>query len=209
MPVEAKTTFSRFIDLLLARLYDLQQAHPGEFINLDEVAAELVEKVPENWVFEAAKVLKSRGLIDAIFTFGGVHAQMSGSGMLFVEQESTPVIREYHANPEHFVQHVNVSGANAQVIVGRDQSGLSQTSTIEREREWAFRLVDEMRNKLEADPSLDNRERDELKADLDSIKSQLSRRSPNRPALAALLEPLSHVTSIASHVATLIARLNQ
>jgi hypothetical protein len=206
-----KLKFSQFVDLLLARLYELEQESPAtEFYDLDSIARDLKDPVPDGWVFDAGKVLQSRGLVDCIFTLGGAQARLTGEGRLFVEEDQgTGIIPEYKSAPEHFVQHVSVSGHGNQVVVGgHGQSGISQAQSIEKEREPLFRLLQEIEVKLKQDGSLADSERTELLGDLESIRQQLRRREPNRPALAALLAPFGNVTSIAANVASLISRLN-
>jgi hypothetical protein len=48
MPTDTKMKFSEFIDLLLARLYDLEQTEggPGRFFDLNAIAQELKPRVP-------------------------------------------------------------------------------------------------------------------------------------------------------------------
>ncbi len=104
-----------------------------------------------------------------------------------------------------------VSGTENQVIVGgtgADQSNVSQTARIERERHPAFRLLAEMQSKIENDTGLGADERSDFLNDLESLRRQLLKREPNRPSIAALLVPLSQIASIAGQVATLIKWLN-
>jgi hypothetical protein len=55
---------------------------------------------------------------------------------------------------------------------------------------------------------LDPSEREEFLSDVEAVRQQLRKREPNRPALAALLAPLSQIASIAGQVTTLIKWLN-
>jgi hypothetical protein len=200
--------FSEFIDLVLARLYGLEQdAGPGVLFDVNAIRRELAADVPSQWVFDAGKVLESRGLAQVAFTFGGgCHARLTGEGRLFVEEErGTGIIRQYRTSPADFV---SVSGTGNQVTVGRDTGRVSQTMAMEREREPAFLVLRHLKEALGRDATLTEAERTDLLTDVEMIEQQLRKREPNRPALAALLEPLSRVTSIAGLVADLVRLFN-
>ncbi len=211
MPATQQLRFIEFIDLLLARLYELDQHKPGGLFDLNEVAGEINTEVPEARTLDAAKYLQSRGLASALITFGGIAAQLTGEGRAYVEEEKgTGIIQKYHQTPQVFIQHVDVRGDNNQTVVGQDQNGVSQSqkSPIEKEREPAFKILREVIEKLEADKSINDDERAQFKEDLEYIREQLKRREPNRSALAALLAPLSQISSIASKVVSLVRLLN-
>jgi hypothetical protein len=211
MPTAPPLRFIEFIDLLLARLYDRDHGSPGALFDLNEIAQELSPEVPEAWTLDAAKFLQSRGLAMPLITFGGVTAQLTGEGRAYVEEErGTGIIRKYHESPQVFVQHVNIHGDNNQTVVGHEQKAVSQSQVtpIEKEREPAFKILREIDDKLDRDDSLSQSERDQIKEDLEYIREQLKRREPNRSVLAALLAPLSQITSIASQIVSLVRLLN-
>ena len=200
--------FGQFIDLLIARVLDREQEAPsGALIDLNEVAREIKVAVPDQWIFDAGKVLESRGWAQVVFTMGGgCHARLTGEGRLHVEEEhGTGIIREYHEAPAQFI---SVSGTANQVIVGSGTGAVSHTVTIEQERAPAFRLLRWLKDGLQRDPTLTDSEREDLLSDIQMIEQQLRKREPNRAVLAALLEPLSHVASIAGFVADLVRLLN-
>lgn len=208
MATRTDLTFSRFIELLLARLYDLERTHgAGRFFDLNAVARELKLSPPSQWVFDAGKVLESRGLVQAFFTFGGgCHAMLTGEGRLYVErEEGSGVIGEYHRDPRNFVI---VSGTGNQVVVGDRPQGISQSLRVEEERQPAFHLVADIKRTLGGDDGLSESEKKDLLADVQAIEQQLKKREPNRAALAALLEPLSQIASVAGYVAQLIRLFN-
>ena len=211
MPTATKLRFSEFIDLILARLHELENSSggSGKFFDVNLIAKELAQPVPISWIFDAGKVLESRGLIRAIFAMGGTClAQLTGEGRLYVENEQgTGIIKQYHESPQNFVV-VNVSGNHNQIVAGHNSGAVNQTLTIEQEREPAFQLLQEIERQLKSDASLESHEKDDLLADVAMIRGQLKKREPNRPALAALLEPLSQVASVAGFVANLIQLLN-
>ena len=200
--------FSEFIDLLLARLYDLErQSGPGTLFDLNVLARELNVNVPLQWVFDAGKVLESRGWAEVLFTFGGgCHARLTGEGRLYVEEErGTGIIKRYRAAPAQFI---TVSGTGNQVIVGNPKGSVSQVSTVEEQRAPAFSVLQQLEHLLDSDGDLTDSERADLLADVEMIRQQLRKRTPNRGALAALLEPLSNVTSASGLVADLVRLFN-
>lgn len=208
MTGQTSLKFGQFLDLLMARLVERQTEAPaGTLIDLNQVARDLKVEVPDQWVFDAGKVLESRGWAQVLFTFGGgCHARLTGEGRLYVEEErGTGIIHEYHQAPDRFV---SVSGTNNQVIIGSTIGTVSQTVTIEQERAPSFRLLDQIKDVLRRDPILDDSERQDLLSDVQMVEQQLKRREPNRAVLAALLEPLSRVASIGGFVADLIRLFN-
>ena len=201
--------FSEFIDLLLARLHELERdGRPGVLFDLNAVARELKVKVPPQWVFDAGKILESRGWAQVAFTFGGgCQARLTGGGRLYVEEErGTGIIPRYREAPGQFV---SVSGVGGQVLVGSLTGSVSQAVAIEQERAPAFHVLRQLKDVLRHDASLAESERKDLLVDVEMIEQQLRKREPNRAALFALLEPLSRITSIAGFVADLIRWFNQ
>ena len=160
MTGQTSLTFGRFLDLLMARLVERETEAPaGTLIDLNQVARDLKVDVPDQWVFDAGKVLESRGWAQVIFTFGGgCHARLTGEGHLYVEEErGTGIIHEYHQAPDRFVR---VSGTNNQVIIGSSIGTVSQEAvTIELERAPSFRLLDQIKDVLRRDPILSDSER--------------------------------------------------
>ena len=208
MTGQTSIKFGQFLDLLMARLVERETEAPtGTLIDLNQVARDLKVDVPDQWVFDAGKVLESRGWAQVIFTFGGgCHARLTGEGRLYVEEErGTGLIHEYHQAPDRFVW---VSGTNNQVIIGSTTGTVSQTVTIEQERAPSFRLLDQIKDVLGRDPILNDSERQDLLSDVQMVAQQLKRREPNRAVLAALLEPLSRVVSIGGFVTDLIRLFN-
>lgn len=208
MSVPATLSFSQLVELLLAQLYTLEQEHgAGRFFNLNGIAASLKEDIPSKWVFDAGRVLESRGLATCIFTMGGpVEAELTGEGRMFVEErrdQGSGIISEYQKCPQNFVV---VSGQGHQVVVTSPGARVSQS--IQEARKPAFELVEEIREQLQADAALGPQEKEDLLTDVETIRKQLEKREPNRVVLASLLEPLSQIASTAGAVANLIALIN-
>ena len=198
--------FSEFVNLVLAQLYEWDRQKSGAFFNLNAVSKGLRQQVPQQWVFDAAKVLQARGLVQAIFAFGGFcQASLTGEGRLYVEEEQG-FVKQIHESPQHYF--LNVSGSNNQVVVGSNPQDVQQHMTVEESRRPAFSVLDEIEETLNKDSTLEPASKADLLADLDAVRKQLRKREPNRPALAALLQPMAQVATIAGHVATLIKLLN-
>ncbi len=208
MATSTRIKFSEFIDLLLARLYDLdREGETAGYFDLNAIKNELKVDIPQRWVWDAGRVLQSRGLADCLFAMGGkAEAVIAGEGRLYVEEEQgTGIIKEYHQQPQNYVI---VSGTANQVVVSGEQSSVTQTMTIEQERKPAFDLLKQIEEKLKQDQTLDPGERNDLLADVEMIRGQLRKRDPNRTALAAILEPLSQVSSIGGLIVQLIRLFN-
>lgn len=201
-----KLKFSQFVDLILARLYDLEQEGRTGYTEINAIAGELSQKVPSNWVWDAAKVLEARGLANCEFFVGGVCiAELSGEGRLFVEEGGSRIIQEYKSDPAQFVI---ATGRDNQVVVAGGKATATQSRTIAEERKPAFDLIQQIEELLEQDDSMSPEEKRDLGSDLEGVKGQLSKRAPNRDALASLLNGLSQVRSVAGSVAELVKLLN-
>lgn len=201
--------FSEFIDLVLARLHELERdGSPGVLFDLNVVVRGLKVKAPPQWVFDAGKILESRGWAQVAFTFGGgCQARLTGEGRLYVEEgRGTGIIPKYREAPGEFVSE---SGMGNQVLDGGPTGAVSQAVAIEQERAPAFHVLRQLKDVLRHDATLTESERKDLLTDVEMIEQQLRKREPNRAALFALLEPLSRISSIAGFVADLIRWFNQ
>jgi hypothetical protein len=197
--------FTEFVDRLIVRLYELDRERPGEFWNLATVAESLKDMVPPAWRFDAGKVLDTRGFADVIFTFGGTDAKITGEGRLYVE-EGRGTTKEIQSNPQNY--YVTVSGNNNQVVAGTQSGPVTQTLTIEQERAPAFALIDDTIQRLASDTALPGPKRMEALTYANLIKQELGKAEPNRNVIAAVLDPLTKITSIAGSIASLIKLFN-
>jgi hypothetical protein len=195
--------FKDFVDLLLVGLYDRDRKNAGAFFDLGAIAREIKDDIPRSWTFDAAKVLEVRSLAQCMYTFGGVHASLTGEGRLYVEEGRgiTKDAREHRGA----YYNVTVTGDNNVVSAGEGQV---QTLTIEQEREPAFDLIERAKSSLMKDESISGEKRIEASTYLELLKSQLKKQDPDRSLIAALLEALGKVTSIAGNVASLIRLFN-
>lgn len=117
-------TNTQLAELLLVRLYDLaeSQGH-SELHALNEIAAEF-GITDKSKVFNLAKTLEGRGLIQGSFTSGpAVKARITGEGVLLVERGGdTGVIRDYREHPQSFSvaidqsTHFHAAVANSNVV---------------------------------------------------------------------------------------------
>lgn len=178
-------TFTQFIDYLLWALYEQERRQgTGHYFDLNELARMLRQPVEQQWVLDAARVLESRGLARGIFTLGGyVSAMLTGEGRLHVEDRigrDGAFIHELAGKPRAFVK------------LGDD--GLAAVAngvpSIEEQRAPTLELLDSMQAALNASP-LEEDERDDVRADLATLRAQLAKREPNLGVLAGVLEPMS------------------
>lgn len=121
----AKTvsTFTEFCEFVLARLYDLDKERPVEFIDLNELAAELTSEIPPNWPFEAMQALEADRFVNGVAAMGNpphVEAMITGRGRIEVERrarDAETVTHAYQQNPTYFI---NIEGSGHQIAVGGD-----------------------------------------------------------------------------------------
>jgi hypothetical protein len=114
-----KLTFTNFADLVLARTAEAENQHGASiFFSVHDLVRELVDHVDEQWPWQAAQYLQEEGLVQAAIPISG-HAQvmLTPRGRIFVEEQRSPVIRDYRNSP----QIVVVAGAGNQVSVGHGQ----------------------------------------------------------------------------------------
>lgn len=198
--------FSEFIDMLLVRLYELDRSDGDTFYDLHAVARQLKEDVPAGWVFDAAKVMETRAWAQCIFTFGGTHAQLTGEGRLYVEEGRGITRSVVQDQPRYF--NINISGGNNQIVGGANEGQVTQTITLEEEREPVFRILAEAANTVRGDATLREENRSEALTAIELIRLQIKKPEPNRNLIVAVLDPLSKIASITSAVANLIKLLN-
>ncbi len=200
--------FSHFIELALAIIYKHEQVHgPQGFIDMNQLAASLKQKIPPKWIWDATKVLESRRMVQAIYAIGGAcYAQLTGEGRLFVEEErGSGIIQKYNKAPQQFVF---VSGEGNQVVVSGGDANVTQTTKFQNERKPALDLLDEIQRTIVKESGLRSDEIEEIKIDIDMIRKQLDKREPNRTVLAALLDGLPNIPSIITMVGDLVRLLN-
>jgi hypothetical protein len=197
-------TFTEFITLILTMLYDEElKGNYEEFIFLNELAKRIKLPFPKQWIFDAGKVLESRGYANCIFIEGGaVMATLTGEGRIFVEnaiKEQNNIAREYKNNPSTYI---NISGGNVNITTGNKNI---QTINIEEGKKELLQILEEIKEYIDKS-NIDNKE--DLQNDLESIKFQLNKKEPNKSIIADLLEPFGKIIGIAGKVATFIRMIN-
>lgn len=194
-------TFTQFVELILARLYEADRQQPGHYVDLFMLAEELRQDVPDDWVREARDALQNRDLIHSFKVSGRIaEAKLTGEGRLYVEQGGdTGIIDEYKQHPTNFVI---VTGSRAQVAVGTG-GNVTQTSVQGKVPDEAWELLDLIENEVRDADGLSHQERQDALTDVKTARAQLERPEPNKQAAIAILDPLAKVSSIGSFVAKL------
>jgi hypothetical protein len=80
-------------------------------------------------------------------------------------------------------------------------------SNDQSEGPWT-RLVNTIEEKVKNDPSLDPEDKEQALDYVKVVRGELRKREPNRTIIAAVLDPLGQIISIASQVANLIKAFN-
>jgi len=197
--------FSDFVDLVLVRLYELDQADSDSFVDLSSVQKDIKGDVPASWLLDVAKVLQSRNLAQCIINSRGVFAHVSGEGRLYVEDRrgKTGEIEDNKSN-----YYITVSGSNNQVVAGQTTGPTTQSMSNDQSRGPWGQFVDTIEEKVKNDASLGAEERDQALSYVKVVRGELRKPEPNQTVIAAVLEPLSHIISVAGQVANLIKAFN-
>jgi len=184
-------TFSRFAELLLARTYEREQREGAmHFFDTRELMSDLAGVVDDAWMWQAAELVKRQGLLQALVSDqGSARVQLTPEGRVFVEQEQSPIIRDYRNSP----QMVVVTGDGNQVAVGHGQT-VQQSGTFAKEE--ALELLDEAERRLQAS-DLPKDERDDALADVETIRTQVKKQKPNVAVIKTTLAALSAVNVVA------------
>ncbi|MGB7159694.1 MAG: hypothetical protein WBD40_16625, partial [Tepidisphaeraceae bacterium] len=143
---------------------------------------------------------------NCIFTFGGVEAQISGEGRLYVDEGRGVTGRAKENEAQYF--NVVVTGDNNQVVTASPQSIVSNDVPVETLRQPAFAVLREMRHVIDGSSQLSNSQKIEANTYVNLIELQLKKPDPDRRVIAAVLDPLGKVAALASHVANLIKFFN-
>jgi hypothetical protein len=161
-------------------------------------------------VVDAAKVIQARGLALCMINSRGSFGRLTGEGRIFVDQgKGTGIISEYRRAPEQFVQNVNISGgAGNNYAVGSDLADVRQSATNSQDFGSAFKVLDDIEQRVASDATLGREDRQDVLSDVDSVRRQLKKREPNRNVLASLLDSLGQITLIGVQVMTLIKMIN-
>jgi len=197
--------FSEFVDLILVRLYELDQVDSDSFVDLSNVQKEIKGLVPSSWILDVAKVLQARSLADCMINSSGVFAHISGEGRLYVENRGGKTGEIEDNRPNYYI---NVSGSNNQVVAAQTAGSTTQTITHEQGKGPWGQLVNSIEEKVKNDASLAPDDKEQALSYVNVVRGELRKREPNRTIVAAVLEPLSQIISVAGQVANLIKAFN-
>ena len=156
-------------------------------------------------MFDAAKVLENRSLARCLYTFGGASAELTGEGRLYVE-EDRGATQEIRSHPGQYF-NITITGNNNQVVSGT-QNQANQAPDLRAQRAPTFELLHDIEQTLQKDPSLQGPQRLEATTYVNLIKLQIEKQQPDLAVIAAVLDPLGRIPSIASKVANLASLLN-
>jgi hypothetical protein len=197
--VAEQLTFTDFVELVLARLYDLS-GNESVFIDVDEITAEL--NAPETWAFDAVQYLDERGYVKAALAFASSAALITGAGRMHVEEkqrEADSITHQYRERPQIVQNFVSVSGSGHQVAVGVE-GDVTQTSLAPETRDEILRLLVDIEAGIGSAEELSPSERGEYLADVETVRAQLKKREPNKMAISTVLTPLTQIAAIAGPV---------
>jgi len=190
-PMAEKLTFTAYTDLVVARLYEIEQNGERPLANVVELMADLDGVVPDEWPWEAAMHLVKTGLAHDFLSMGSPEVQLNANGRLRAEG-GAGIIGDYQRSS----QVVLVYGDANQVAVGHGQT-VTQTMSGDFSKEEVSELLDQAEAVLEADTTLTDTEREDALADVTSMRAQIAKAAPNRQALTALATGLASVASLA------------
>jgi len=186
-----KLTFTAYTDLVLARLYEMEQNGERPLANVVELMADLADVAPTEWPWEAAMHLVKTGLVHDFLSMGSPDVEINANGRLRAEA-GAGIIGDYQRSP----QLVLVYGDANQVAVGHGQT-VAQTVLGDFSKEEVRELLDEAEATLEADTTLTGADRQGALTDVAAMRGQLAKENPNRAALSALAAGLPTLASLA------------
>jgi hypothetical protein len=200
--VPERLTFTRYTDLVLARLYEAEnRVGPNQMVDVRELMSDLGSVVPSDWAWDAAKYIVDHGLGHNFLTMGSATTALTPDGRVFVEAErGTGIIGEYRSANQIAV----VTGDGNQVAIGHGQQ-VVQTLTGDFSKEEVVELLDEAEARLASDNRLDEDARADALTDLRALRGQAEKKNPSREALRALAAGLAGVDSLADIVEKLHA----
>lgn len=195
--------FIEYIDLLLRLIYEYDSKDPGQYFDLNEISKQLGESNIYR-VLEASDVLSSRGLIKAQKYLGGqCIAALTGEGKLYVEEGGkSGIIQQYDAHPENY--NISISGNNVSLNIG---SGNTAQVFSSNGMSNVVDILDQIDSKIGSDKTLTEDNINDLKLDVNSLKSQLRKKEPNMNIVASIIQSLSNVASIADLIGKLMSLL--
>ncbi len=194
-------TFREFVEYLLWSLYVRERAHPeagGAFFDLSESIAALDDAVAPQWLYDATRVLETRGLVRPILALGGyAAAALTGEGRLEVEDDL--------AKPDsvvyRFAQRDELTAA-----LERIDSGEQVEPTAQEQRAPVLDLLGEL--ELSVDHlGVSDDEKEDLRTDIETVRLQLGKHEPNVDVIAGVLERVRRYRGLTAPVGRILALL--
>lgn len=194
-------TNTELAELLLVRLYELAEAEGhAKLHGLNEIAAEFGVSDKAK-VFNLAKALEQRGLIQGAFVMGpAVHAAITGEGSLFVERGGdTGIIKDYRDHPQSFSVAIDQSTHFHAAVSGNNIAIHSSNTTQRLEPPPEIRsLLDNIEATIQSNSDISERRREEALNDMMILHSELAREKPRKPVVDTILSTLGDLSSITS-----------
>lgn len=181
-----KISNTELAELILTRLYELAESSGyGTYWNIISIANEFYEKDFQK-IFNIVKYLENYGFISPIYALGGfVHALITGQGAIFVENGGkTGIIRKYKSNPSVYI-FSDISNSNIMI----NSVDASQEFTIEKK----IQLIETIKNSINNEKDLSIEEKEDYLKDVESLKYQINKATPNKKIINVILESLSNV----------------
>ena len=183
-------TFAKYCELVVARLYEIEQDGNAPQADVVELMSDLEGAVPDAWPWEAAGHLVDTGLAHDFRSLGSPEIALNARGRLLAES-GAGVIGNYQKSP----QIVFTVGDGNQIAVGHGQH-VTQTIEGDFSKEDVAELLDQAETTLQTDTTLSDPERDDALADVASMRAQIAKSAPNRHVLATLATGLGSIASL-------------
>ena len=156
-------------------------------------------------VYNLAKFLESRGLIDPLYTNLGPLARITGEGAIFVERGGdTGIIPKYRKRPSSFVVNIdnstNIYGDVSSSNIAVSSPSASQSISIDSDVEG---VINQIGQTLKSDSLLSQIQLTDALHDLETLKLQLMKSTKNKSVIESILANMASISSIGSFVAQL------
>jgi hypothetical protein len=112
-----RLTFNAYCDLVIARLYEIEQNGEKPRADVRELMADLGPVVPDDWAYEAAKHIADAELAYDYVGFGSPQVQLNADGRLLAES-GVGIIGDYQRSS----QITLVYGDGNQIAVAHGQN---------------------------------------------------------------------------------------
>ena len=215
-------TTEELAELFLASLYDMAEAapHPYFLFSMNEFAPRMgISDITE--LRKALSLLEDRGFVYLASTdaWGGVSAGITMEGSVFVEKGGeTGIIERFRKDPSS----IGISQQPAAPLLP-SQTASEQPAPLESSPQSPISgpdvseamldamldsILSEMSTAVRNEAGLEPSAREDLFADIETLKIQLSKRSKNQAIIIAILDNLAGVPSLAPLARLVLRFLN-